>query len=130
MKKFPLFSVLFLIAAMFVATPTFAQSKKYKHIHKSHQVHKKSKHKHKHKHKNHPHSHSHTVIVTPQSQTTNTVIVKPSTHSKPRIGTVAYTIPSGYTVVEFRGAKHYYVNGIYYRPEIRNGKPVYIIVHH
>ncbi|MEZ4887501.1 MAG: DUF6515 family protein [Chitinophagales bacterium] len=44
------------------------------------------------------------------------------------IGTVVTNIPSGYRVVQYNGAKHYFVNGVYYRPEIRNGSPVYMIV--
>ncbi len=128
MKSIPLFSALLLIAAMFIATPTFAQNKHKGHKHKkAHVEHKSHDHKAHHVHKKHKHhSHSHTVIVAPHSHQTTTVITQ-SRAKRPPVGTVVYSIPSGYTVVEYRGAKHYYVNGVYYRPEIRNGKPIYII---
>ena len=38
------------------------------------------------------------------------------------------TIPIGYKIVNRRGREYYYVNNTYFRPEIRNGKRVYVVV--
>lgn len=46
---------------------------------------------------------------------------------RPPIGTVISTIPTGYTVVRYNGLNHHVLNGVYYRPEYRNGVKVFVV---
>jgi len=39
-------------------------------------------------------------------------------------------LPGGYRAVTVSGARYYTVGGIYYRPQIYQGRTVYVAVHH
>ena len=44
-------------------------------------------------------------------------------------GAVVESLPEGYEVVHKHGKEYYFVNDTYFRPEIRRGAQVYVVVH-